>query len=392
MFDNMLTLINDLARVHLKDYHGVSQDGCSSVEFHRAPQSSQVCITNFNFYFTNGFIKYKLNGQSHTSQRRIMLQCADLKQQIYDHSLPSSTEIAFFKVMVPQMQQLTGRPMDHLFPGAYACRVGLTESSEKLVTIFEFPEGSVVVGNALLDFSQLQLMARKIGEFHAYSFKMRSLKPGFGQDRHFVRPTYAGSDRVGAELQRCLQLWFQDPQYPQLLSQDGFKFGVDHLQEMVKYFFIRLPRGFNQQMAADCWVLSHQNYSQTSVVFDGQEAQQDMRIFNWHSVGFASLAVDLVIMLFVEAAPETRSRAVFDQLVAIYREALASTFTDIQVPSADDILAQIKVCIPVALFVLGNRVLLAKVRSEREEALPESIWKEDLVVKVFEYLITGGFI
>lgn len=191
-------------------------------------------------------------------------------------------------------------------------------------------------------------------------------------------------------LDRCLQSLQLDFKY-QYPEEKHYVDGVRRLKLMVDQFPQCLHEPLSASSGHDCWVLCHQNYSQANVLYRYDETLQpvDLRICNWQWMGFASLGVDLVVLLFVEASEETRLRY-FDQLLGDYYEALRSTFTDVQVPSMERIFDEVKVSIPIALYTLASRVLAQSQIAYSKVSSP--LWTEEQITDLLKNLILTSFI
>lgn len=110
-------------------------------------------------------------------------------------------------------------------------------------------------------------------------------------------------------------------------------------------------------------------------------------------MGFASLGVDLAILLFVETHPQTL-REHWKQLLNAYTYTLRNTFPDTSVPEDDDVRTELIASIPIALYMLGLRANRLHLRTTSPAAIRVSslLWNESLITEVFKELIRLDFV
>lgn len=139
-----------------------------------------------------------------------------------------------------------------------------------------------------------------------------------------------------------------------------------------------------------CRVVCHKHYTQLNVAFkheSGVGQLTDMRIINWQWVGFASLGVDLVLLLVADGH---QPRQHLQLLLNDYRTALSSSIsvTNVTAPTYEQILNEVKICMPVALHILGKRVLSSStVYPSGERPYPPYLWNDQRITDTYKFMI-----
>lgn len=188
-------------------------------------------------------------------------------------------------------------------------------------------------------------------------------------------------------LQRCLKPLLQvataaaDPKHTEALSR---------LKTMLAQFEVRLKRPFVHEEDNMCRLVCHQHYTQQNVAFlqePGVRKLTDLRIVNWQWLGFASLGVDLVYLLAVEGSDRTLFfRLLLDEYDQELRNSIA--VTAINVPSRDQILHEVKMCMPLALYILAKRALGSRQKMPSgESTYPPRVWNEQRIIDTYRFLI-----
>lgn len=385
-----MNLINSLLKTYF--YENREKFGQDAVFEGFKQVGSASMDEKFAFNVVFGSVIYTCQNTCYSS-KLMLAKYFDSKTQSlsggYDVLSRFTVEMSFFRNVLPAFNSL--RSAKHLVPELWAAGAATTGSSDLVAIVFEHLDGFTEFGcSSFLDYPHLSLMARRIGEFHAYSMAARKANPHYLAQVNYSLTTFEQYHQVLPLLDRCLQSLHLDSKY-QYPEDQHYVDGIHRLKQMVDQFPQCLHEPLTASSRHDCWVLCHQNYSQANVLYRYDETQQpvDMRICNWQWMGFASLGVDLVILLFVETNEETRMQF-FDQLLIDYHEALRSTFGDILVPSMERIFDEIKISIPIALYVLASRVQAQLQIADSKLSTP--LWTEDRIIDMLKNLISTSFI
>lgn len=96
----------------------------------------------------------------------------------YDVLQRFTVEMSFFRNVLPAFNSL--RSAKHLVPELWAAGAATTGSTDLVAIVFEHQDGFAEFGcQSYLDYQHLSLMARRIGEFHAYSMAARHANPHY---------------------------------------------------------------------------------------------------------------------------------------------------------------------------------------------------------------------
>lgn len=261
----------------------------------------------------------------------------------------------------------------------------VSEAASMGALIFECDEGVQNWGYmSRLDLEHLALMARRIGQFHGRVLQTRALVSRAAE----ALPTgvQPAADLAVPTLERCLELLHEDPAF---VAQ--FADGVRRLEELIDGLEDRLSR--QPVVNADCLVLCHRNYSQACGYFGYAAATlTQLQIGYWAKVGWASLADDLVILMFADA-DSSWQLSERSSLVDCYVQGLKSSCAQGWLPTVEDIWREIRLRIPVALYALAVRVDGLSERAIREGRLETAArWNDQFVVDVFKFLIENHFV
>lgn len=188
-------------------------------------------------------------------------------------------------------------------------------------------------------------------------------------------------------LKRCLQPLLQ---VITIAANTEYAEAVGRLQTMLAEFESRINRPFAHAANNVCRLVCHQHYTQLNAAFKHEPGLQkltDMRIVNWQWLGFASLGVDLVYLLAVEGGDRTQF---FGPLLNDYTLALNNSIavTTISAPSREQILDEIKMSMPLALHILGKRVLgSSQKQPSGESTYPPIFWNDQRITDTYKFMI-----
>lgn len=229
-----------------------------------------------------------------------------------------------------------------------------------------------------LDYRHLQLMATRIGWIHGRILTARADPQKLEALPVDIRPRGIGAQAL---LERCLQPLEWDARYH---SDWRYRNNVQRLGALIETLDDWLAELPDQDSPTN--LICHRNYSQACGFFRYQGRRPvDVQIGCWANVGFDSLGVDLVNLIFVDADADwsfwTRI-----QLVAEYYDALRHSCPSSQAPSWQQVWAEIRNQMPVALYALAARVQGYQEHGKRHNW--SGRWDEEFVTKVFRNLIS----
>lgn len=216
-----------------------------------------------------------------------------------------------------------------------------------------------------LDYAHLSLMARKIGEFHAYTFIVKKLAPGqLVEAASLPVDSYASlmtaqQTQTVRTLRRALEPLRQDPEYVN---------AVPRVEKILANFVGSVTQASSISSSNADFVLCHRSYSQSNVMFRYTgDTPVDLVIMDWQTMAFASLGVDLGLVLYLEASQSVRDEH-WEQLLNDYRESLGETFRgyDVSLPSKEKLLEELRISAATTLNMLVYKVHQSKIKSESD--------------------------
>lgn len=390
----MITFVDDLVKAYFIEYAVALEELASFERFHIEDVQCNVAIGYQRYQLIRGrAIVYRVTDERFYQYPTILVKYFDSREQtagFQDGSALFARELAFFRILLPVLVEVDASVAE-LVPKLYASRLAGSGFANKSAILMECPRGHLDLKcTSFLEAALVSLMVQKIGHFHACSFVARGKRPDLLSNPNYSHPMFAHYGRVLPTLERCLELLRTDPANRQ--PNGHLKGGLSRLSQIINDFGVYLNAGFARDAQNNCWVLCHQNYSRANVTFElDNGVPVSVKILNWQSMGFASLAVDLVIPLFVE----TNSRPLtplIDWLLEVYEDAWR-TVPEYLRPSRRCILREIRRCFPVALYALADRVVRAHSEAEADNLLfPRTLWNENLIVDFCTCLIAEDYI
>lgn len=261
-----MNLIHDLSKAYFYEHREKFGKDATFEGFKQVGSCSLDEKLAFNVVF--GCVVYTSQNTCYTSQM-MLAKFLDAKAQSlagsYDGLSRFAVEMSFFKKVLPAFNSL--RSAKHLVPKLCAASAATIGSSELVAVVFEHMDGFAEFGcHSFLDYPHLSLMARRIGEFHAYSMAARKANPHYLAQVNYSLTTFEQYHQVLPLLDRCLQSLQLDSRY-QCPMDAGYVDGIRRLKLIIDQF----PQWLHEPLTAsgrlDCWVLCHQNYSQANVLY-----------------------------------------------------------------------------------------------------------------------------
>lgn len=298
---------------------------------------------------------------------------------------PLNGELYFFETV---LKFLKGpKPSDELFLQNCSSCSSSTPTWKRMAIIFTWPIGAAIIDASPLPYQRCSVMIRKIAQFHARSLWLKSETDELEFDRlsatHHFKYMNFNLEPVLVILRRCYHELNKEPQFAQ---------NLDQFEAMLSEFECRLKAPFSRSsVGKHFWVMCHQNYGQDSVAFRGEAAVRSscLGIFNCHSVGFASVGVDIVMPLLVEPMKSVRNECA-DKLVEDYRQRLHKVTGNNF--SVNSIKAEIKLSVPFALYTLAMRIIWANSPLAQNSLFKPEVWTEEVLLDLCRYLVLSEFI
>lgn len=346
----MDTFVDCLMREYFCEY---CQQNGETGSFQCFQPDDTASYSGIHSHGLSGRLLYTKGDHSHYSGQLFVKYLVE--DQSWEPSSPIywfHTEVHFYTRVVPILESL--RSIRHLIP-RFLHSKDATKEAGPIAIVFEHLQPHGFRNPAGYgDYAHLSLMARKLGEFHAYSFAARKLSPGQLERvaslpyDSYVSQTIAQQAQTVRTLSRALEPLEQDPE-----CEDG----VPRVRQILANFVDSVTRAFAANGSkADDFVLCHRSYTRFNVLFRyAKGAPVDMVIMDWQTMAFASLGVDLGLLLYVEVGQTTRNEY-WNQLLDDYHEALGTTFVAHDVPSREHILDQLRISVPATLNMLVYRV------------------------------------
>lgn len=251
-------------------------------------------------------------------------------------------EIHFFTKIVPFLNSFVDRGnVDTYFPNCFfSCTRNLPMLDQSAI-IFENLTASGYVkgrrsGAVFLDYKHLSLMIKRLGQFHAYSFRAAKA------DLHSFRQMCDFIPRIHERF--LLKYWqayqpFLDHYVRIFASNAGLEYSsrLGRIQEITQNFveFLSLV---NSDSSME--VICHGDYMNANVFFRYEKgAPVDLKVFDLGMWRLASPVLDVAYVMYLCADQRTRDEH-WHHLMADYRSGLAEILPVDDVPSEEQLLRE----------------------------------------------------
>lgn len=262
-------------------------------------------------------------------------------------SLAFFNEIFFYSRILPFFETFDP-DVTRMFPKYYNSLLQYNASHDETVIVFENLQAGHYLPakkNSFLDYDHLSLMMRKLGEFHAYSYRARAEAPD-----KFHATTLCMVETNGTVLRQFLSLSFAltrsvqplltDPRYDTKLINL-----VARCDEMLRN---TLTDGDANNSTH---VLCHGDFLRNNVLFKYENGRPvDLKMVDLATWRFASPVIDLASVLYLNADQKMRQEN-WDSLIDEYYTAVENTFPSIDVPSKNSILAEFRTRATLGYFI-----------------------------------------
>lgn len=258
-------------------------------------------------------------------------------------SFSFANEINFYSKMIPALSTLDDS-FGSLFPKFYHGEMMFNEKQNLSAIIFEdlkYRGYKMAKKKSYLDYQHLALMMRKLGQFHAYSYKAKNTKSHLFHPLancfQETNPYFNGEFSNSNNLMQCLayrgfELLKQDPKY------EKYAF---RLKEIIKNADDVYKHALSGDLKNPISVLTHCDYLRNNVMFryTKDNIPDDMLIIDMATCRIASPVIDLVTVLYINADQATRDKY-WDNLIDEYYSALKETFKENKIPSKEAIMLE----------------------------------------------------
>lgn len=262
-----------------------------------------------------------------------------------------TNEIFFYTQILPFFSSF--RDVSVSFPNFYQSELSISVNKTEVALIFENLQ-ALGYNNAntklFLDYNHLALMMRKLGQFHAFSYKAKKTDHvRFYTLASMFRETHFAKDwemryMMPAFGLKGLKKFRDDPSYSSKVSQ------LEKLIKIANEFILNV---FNCDEQNPVAVLCHGDYLQHNVLFKyDKDYPIDLKMVDLGSCKLTSPVVDIAQPLYINADQRMRDEH-WDDLINEYYQALKETFPDNEVPSKSSIMNEFKTKV-FFVYILGS--------------------------------------
>lgn len=261
-----------------------------------------------------------------------------------------TNEIFFYTQILPFFSSF--RDISPSFPNFYQSELSINVNKTEVALIFENLQAlgyNHANTKLFLDYDHLALMMKKLGQFHAFSYKAKKTNClQFYTLASMFRETHFAKDWTIRYLMpafglKGLEKFRGDPSYSSKASE------LEKLVKIANEFVLNV---FNDEQNPVA-VLCHGDYLQHNVLFKyDKEYPVDLKIIDLGSCKLSSPVVDLAQPLYINADQRMRDEH-WDDLINEYYQALKETFPDNEVPSKSTIMNEFKTKVFFA-YIFGS--------------------------------------
>ncbi len=262
-----------------------------------------------------------------------------------------TNEVHFYTKILPFFRTFRG---DDLVPKFYASCLDVSDEWTHDVILLENLEASGFSRRRqkpFLDRDHIALMMRKIGEFHAYSFKAKQEHA----ERFFSIVGVGSHVRLARTslLPAREQRWKRD--LAPLQNREEYSEAATNLVKTMKNYDLVLNYR-NCGPEYDTAVLGHCAFDSCNVLFryDENGKPVDLKLVDWQTWKLASAAMDVLTPLYIDASQRTRDEH-WDDFIETYYSSLRDTFPEVQVPKKESLVSEFALYVPPILFMAGYR-------------------------------------
>lgn len=257
----------------------------------------------------------------------------------FSSSFSFINEMNFFTKVVPGFNTLD-QSFASLFPKFFHGEMIFNVEGDQSVIIFENLNARgyrMSDKKSFLDYRHLILMMRKLGQFHAFSYKAKKhiadlfhplANSSLEASPFLNRDTF---DFLTESGRRGLHHLEQDPAYAQYVPR------INEMIENANEFYERTLTGDGDNPKS---IIIHGDYMRSNVMFKYEDnIPTDVIIIDMATYRYGSPVLDLALALYINADQETRTKY-WDLLIDEYYAALGQTFPQNEIPTKEEILSE----------------------------------------------------
>ncbi|XP_065224227.1 uncharacterized protein LOC135848275 [Planococcus citri] len=307
---------------------------------HDEPNENKSSLDGFCSNQFYGKIIYKdKHGNIRKSKPVVVKRALKIQRKKITLSFSFINESNFYTKVIPALSSLDVS-FSSLFPEFYHGEMVFNTEGDQSTIILENLKAKgykMAEKKSFLCYQHLSLMMRKLGRFHAYSYKAKKSIPDlfYPLANNFLETSRElnkeSLDILEIEGQRGLEYLQQDPTYAEYIPK------LQKILEKSSEIFTKI---LTDGKANPLSVIVHGDYLRNNVMFKYEkDIPNDLMIIDMATLRYGSPVLDLATVLYMNADQETRDKY-WDSLTDDYYTALKETFVENEVPSKNEILAE----------------------------------------------------
>ncbi|XP_065224420.1 uncharacterized protein LOC135848447 [Planococcus citri] len=248
-------------------------------------------------------------------------------------------EMNFYTKIIPAMNTIDNS-FSTLFPKFYHGEMTFAAGKDKSMMILEDLKHSgykMAPKKSFLDLDHLMLMMRKLGQFHAFSYKAKRDIPELFHPlvNNIPETNFLANHELRNFLrlvgQRALESLQRDPKYEKYVRK--FKALLEKTDEI----YVDVLTGDTKNPLS---VFCHGDYLRNNIMFKYENnVPVDLKLVDMATCRYASPVIDLLGVLYMNCDQSTRNTH-WNKLIDQYYTALKETFPKTQVPCRSTILSE----------------------------------------------------
>ncbi|XP_065222472.1 uncharacterized protein LOC135847021 [Planococcus citri] len=248
-------------------------------------------------------------------------------------------EMNFYTKIAPALSTLDVTFLS-MFPKFYHGEVTFNADGDQSTIIMENLKARgyrMSEKKAFLSYQHLNLMMRKLGQFHAYSYKAKKSIPNlFYPLAYNLLETHPDITKESFDIllisgERGLDDLRRDPKYVKYASR------IHTMLENSNDIFERI---LTCDQTNSTSTIVHGDYLRNNVMFKYENnIPNDLIMIDMATLRYGSPVLDLASVLYINADQDTRDKH-WDALIDAYYAALKDTFVENEIPSKNEILSE----------------------------------------------------
>ncbi|XP_065222440.1 uncharacterized protein LOC135846990 [Planococcus citri] len=300
-------------------------------------QASQDGLNSIQLY---GTIVYKDKNGNIRKSAAIMFKLTPKIKHSKFISYSFFNELNFYTKIVPVLSTLD-KSFVSLFPQFFYGEMVFNVKEDKSVIILEDLKAKgykMTEKKSFLDRAHLIIMMRKLGQFHAYSYKAKRDIPQLFYP--LANNCTETNPLVNMEMCNFLPHLAQRG-FQHLIQKDpSYRVYAPKIESMLENVDDKCVEYLTGDVKNPNSVIIHGDYLRNNVMFQYENnVPQDMIFMDLATYRFASPVIDLLTVLYLNTDQKIRDE-LWDTLIDEYYEALKSTFPKDKVPEKEEILGE----------------------------------------------------